>query len=199
MFWEILFLSFWPLWSEKSSCSAVGIRPLLDWKPPDAPLCLLLFSHSIVSNSLWPHGLPHIRLPSLPLFPGVFSNSCPLSQWCHPTMSSSVVPFSSCLQYFPASGSFAMSQLFASSGQSIGASASVFPMNSPGWCFRIAWLDLAVQGTLKSLPQHHSSKTSIFQCSVFFMVQLSHPYMTIRKTIALTRWTFVSKVLSPLF
>ena len=107
-----------------------------------AQLCLTL---------LWPRGLQHTRLTCPSTFPGVFSNSCPLSQWCHPTMSSSVVPFSSCLQYFPASGSFAMSQLFASSGQSIGASASVFPMNSPGWCFRIAWFDLAVQGTLKSL------------------------------------------------
>ena len=93
-----------------------------------------------------------------------------------------------------------MSQLFASGGRSIGASASVLPMNNPGWSFRIDWLDLlAVQQTLKSLIQHRNSKTSIFQCSAFFMVQLSHPYMTIRKTIALTRWTFVNKVISLLF
>ena len=94
-----------------------------------------------------------------------------------------------------------MSWLFASGGQSIGdsasASASVLPMNIS---FRIDWLDLlAVQGTLKSLLQHHSLKSSVLQCSVFFMVQLSHPYMTIGKAIALTRRTFVGKVMSLLF
>ena len=133
MFWEILFLSFWPLWSEKSSCSAVGIRPLLDWKPPDAPLCLLLFSHSIVSNSLQPHGLQHSRLLCPLPSPRVHSNSRPLSQWCHLTISSSVITFSFCLQSLPASGSFPMSRLFTSRGQNIGASASVFPMNIQGW------------------------------------------------------------------
>ena len=102
-----------------------------------------------------------------------FSNSCPLSQWCHPTVSSSASPFSSCLQSFPASGSFQMSQLFTSGGQSIGASASasVLPMNIQGWIsFRMDWLDLlAVQWTLKSLLQHHSSKASILRPSAFFM------------------------------
>ena len=121
----------------------------------------------------------------------------PSCQWCHPTISSSVVPFSSCLQSFPASGSFPMSQFFASGGQSIGVStsASVLPMNIQDWF--LDWLDLlAVQGTLKSLLQHHSSKPSILLCSVFFIVQLSHPYMTTGKTIALTRRTFVGKVMS---
>ena len=91
----------------------------------------LQFSRSVVSDSLRPHGLQHARLPCLSPTPGACSNSCPLSQWCHPTISSSVVPFSSCPQSFPASGSFLMSQLFASGGQSIGASASasVLPMN----------------------------------------------------------------------
>ena len=95
-----------------------------------------------------------------------------------------------------------MSQLFASGGQNIGVSASisVMPMNTQDWSFRMDWLDLlAVQGTLKSLLQHHSSKASILQHSAFFIVQLSHPYMTTRKTIALTRWTFVGKVMSLIF
>ena len=96
-------------------------------------ILLLFFSCSVMSDSLWPHGLQHARLPSLS--PGLCSNSCPLSQWCHPTVSSSVVSFSSCFQSFPASGSFPMSQFFTSGGQSIGASASasVLPMNSQGW------------------------------------------------------------------
>ena len=97
----------------------------------------LLFSHSVVSNYLRPHGLQHPR-PCRLLSPGVCSNSHPLSRWCHPTISSSVIPFSFCLQSFPASWSFPMSQLFASGGQSIGASisASVFPMNIQG-CFTL--------------------------------------------------------------
>ena len=86
-----------------------------------------------MSNSLQSHRLQHARLPCPSLSPGVCSNSCPLSQWCHPTISSSVAPFSSCLQSFPASGSFPVSQLFTSGGQSIGASASVLPMNIQDW------------------------------------------------------------------
>ena len=131
--------------------------------------------------------------------PGVHSNPCPLSQWCHPTISSSVIPFSH-LQSFPESGSFQMSQFFASGGQSIGVSAlaSVIPMEYSGLIsFRMDWLDpLAVQGTLKSILQHHSSKASILRRSAFFTVQLSHPYMTTRETIAVTRQTFVDKVIS---
>ena len=131
-----------------------------------------------------------------------FTQTGPLSWWCHPTISSFVVAFSSCLQSFPASGSFPMSQLFASGGQSIGVSAStsVLPMNPGLISFRMDWLDLlAVQRTLKSFLQHHSSKASILQCSAFFIVQLLHPYMTIGKTIALTRGTFVDKVKYLLF
>ena len=112
-------------------------------------------------------------------------------------------PFSSCLQSFPASGSFPMSQFFPSCGQSIGvsASASVLPMNISGLTsFRIDWLDLlVVQGTLKSLLQHHNSKASILQHSAFFMVQLSHPYDYWKNRIPLTRWTFVGKVMSLFF
>ena len=119
-------------------------------------------------------------------------NSCPLSWWCHPTISSSVVPFSR-LQSFPASGSFQMSRFFTSGGQSIGvsASASVLPMNTQDWSLLGDWLDLlAVQRTLKSLLQHHSSKTPILWCSAFFRVQLSYPCITIGKTRALTNGPF---------
>ena len=145
------------------------------------------FSRSVMSDSLQPHDLQQARPPCSSLTPRVYPDSCPLSWWCHPTISSSAVPFSSCLQLFPTSGYFQMSQLFASGGQNIGVSASisVMPMNTQDWSFRMDWLDLlAVQGTLKSLLQHHSSKASILQHSAFFIVQLSHPYMTIGKTIA---------------
>ena len=98
------------------------------------------FSSSVVSNSLWPHELQHARLPCLSPTPRVHLDSCPLSRWCHPAISSSVVSFSSCPQSFPASGSFQISQLFASGGQSIGVSAStsVLPMNTQDW-FPLRW------------------------------------------------------------
>ena len=161
------------------------------------------FRRSVMSDSLWPHGPQHARLlcpsPALRVYP----NSYPMSRWCHPTISSSVIPFSSCSQSLPASGSFPMSQVFASGGQSIGVfSFNVSPSNEYSGLisFRMDWLDLiSVQGTLKSLLQHHSSKASILQCSAFFIIQLSHPYMTTGKTIAFTRWTFVGKVTSLLF
>ena len=161
------------------------------------------FSHSVLSDSLWPHGLQQDRLPCPSPIPGACSNSCSLSWWCHPTISSSVISLSSCLQPFPASGSIPVSQFFTSGGQSIGASASasVLPMNIQGW-FPLGsdWLVLlAVQGTLKSLLQHHSSKASVLRCLAFFIVQLSHLYMTTGKTIALTILAFVGKVLSLLF
>ena len=134
--------------------------------------------------------------------PGVCSNSCALSQWYHPTISTSVALFSFCLQSFLASGSYSTSHLFASSGQSIGASVQHLSFQ---WIFmvdflRIDCLDLlAVQGTLKSLLQHGCSKAPILWCSAFFMIQLSHPYMTTGKIIALSIWTFVGKVMSLLF
>ena len=110
---------------------------------PSYERILLLFSCQVVSNSLRPHGLQHSRLPCALLFPGVFSNSCPLSRWCHPTISSSVALFSPFPQSFPASGSFPKSWLFASGGQSIGAwaPAPVLPMNSQGW-FPLGLIDL---------------------------------------------------------
>ena len=142
--------------------------------------------------------MQHTRPPCPSPTPRVYSNSCPLSQWCHPTISFSVIPFSH-LQSFPASGSFPVSQFFTSGGQSICISASACPSNEYLGLisFRMDWLALlAVQGTLKSLLQHHISKASILLCSAFFIVQLSHPYMTTGKTIALTRRTFVGKVMS---
>ena len=158
------------------------------------------FICSIIFDSLWPHGLQHARLPCPSPTPRAYSNSSPLSQWWHPTISSSVVPFSSCPQSFPASGSFPMSQFFSSGGQNIevSASASVLPVNIH--TFRMDWLNLLiVQGTLKSLLQHHCSKPSILGHSAFFIVQLSHPYMTAGKTITLRKRTFVGKVMSLLF
>ena len=151
-----------------------------------------------MSNSLWPHGLQHTRPPCPSPTPGVYPDSCPLSWWCHPTISfchplllPSIFPsirvFSNELGLhirYPKYWSF---------------SFTISPSNeySGLMSFRMDWLDLlAVQETLKSLLQHHSSKASILQHSAFLMVQLSHPYMTTGKSIALTRWTFVGKVMS---
>ena len=146
-------------------------------------------------DSFQSHGLQHARFPCPSLSPRVYSNSCPLSWWCHPTISSSFTPFSSCLQSFQASGSFPMSWLFTLGGQSIwtSASASVLPMNIQDW-FPLGltgWISLQSKG-LKSLVQDHNSKTSILWHSTFFMIQLSYPHMTTRRTITLTVWTFIS-------
>ena len=160
------------------------------------------FSHSVVSDSLRCHEPQHARPPCPSPTLGVHRNLCPLSRWCHPNISSSVIPFSFCPQSFPASGSFQRSQLFTSGGQSIGvsASASVLPVNTQDWS-PLGWTgckSLQSQG-LSSLIQQHSSKASILLHSAFFIVQFSHPYMTTGKTIALTRGTFVGKVMSLLF
>jgi len=124
-----------------------------------------------MSDSFPPHELQHARRPFPSLSPWVFSSSCPLSQWCHPNISSSVTPFSSCPQSFPPSGSFPMSHFFATGGHSIGASASasVLLMNIQDWFpYPTERLDLlSVQGTLKSLLHHHSSKGSILRLSAF--------------------------------
>ena len=160
-------------------CKAI----ILQLKKKKTYLCLL-FSHSFLSDSLQPHGQQHARFPCLSLF-WVCSNPCPLTWWCHPTVSSSVIPFSSCLQAFPASGSFPIRWLFTSGGQSVGTSASsISPSNEYSGLIslRIDWFDLlAVQGTIKSLLQHHSWKGSILHHSAFLMVQFSHPYMTTGK------------------
>ena len=129
------------------------------------------FSCSVMSNSLWPHGLQYTRPPCPSPAPRVYSNSCLLSQWSHPTISSSVIPFSSCLQSFPASGSFLMSQFFASGGQNIGvsASASVLPRNIQDW-FPIGWTGwISLQS--KGLSRVFSNTT--VQKHQFFGSQLS--------------------------
>ena len=152
-------------------------------------------------------GLQHTRLSCPSLSPRISSNPCPLSQWWHATISSSAAPFSSCPQFFPASGAFPMRKRWC---QYFGIrwpkywrfSCSINPSSEYlGFIsFRIVWFDLlAVQGTLKSLLQYHNLKASILWCSAFFMIQLSHPYTTTGKTIALTLHTYVSKVMSLLF
>ena len=160
------------------------------------------FSDSVVSNSLQPHELQHARPPCPSPIPRVHPNSCPLSQWCHPTRSSSVILFSSCLESFPASGSFPMSQLFSSGGQSIGVSAStsVLPTNIQDW-FPLGWtgwIFLQSKGLSRvfsntTVQKHQSSVLSFLYSPTLTSI---HDYW---KTIALTRRTFVDKVMSLLF
>ena len=161
------------------------------------------FSHSIVPDSLQPWGLYHARLPCPSSAPRACSNSYSSSQWYHPTISSSVLPFSFCLQSSPASGSFPVSQFFVSGGQSIGVSvsASVLPMNIQDWVpWRWTdWISLQSKGLSRVFSNTTVQKHQFFSAQLFFMVQLSHPYVTSGKTIALTRRTFVSKVMSLLF
>ena len=155
-----------------------------------------------MSNSLRPHGLHHARPPCPSPTPGVHPNSCTLSWWCHPTIPCSVVPFSFCHKLPQNQCLF---QWVSSPHQE--AKVLEFQLHislsneySGLISFRMDWLGfLAAQGTLKSLLQHHSLKASILQCLAFFIVQLSHSYMTNGNTIALTRQTFVGKVISLLF
>ena len=139
-----------------------------------------------MSDSLQPHEPQHARPPCPSPTPGVHSNSCPLNRWYHPTISFTVVPLSSCPQSLPASGSFQMSQPFESGGQNIGvsASASVLPMNTQD-CFPLGWtgwISLQPKGLSRVFSNNTVQKHQFF--SAFFMVQLSHPYMTTAKTIA---------------
>ena len=145
-------------------------------------------SRSVLSDSLWHHESQHARPPCPTPTPRVHSDSHPSSQWCHPAISSSVIVISFCLLSFPASGSFSLSWLFVSGGQSLGGSAStsVLPMNIQDW-FPLGWtrwISLSPMDSQVSSPTH-GSKTSILQHSAFFIVQLSHSYMTTGKTIAL--------------
>ena len=150
------------------------------------------------------HGLQHTRLPCPPLSPGICSNSCLLSQWYHSTISSFIIPFSSCLQSLPAPGSFLMSTLFTSGSQNIGASASasVLPVNIQdlfplGWT---GWISLKSKGLSRIFSNTTAQKHQSFSTHTsFFLVQLSHPYMTTGKTIALTITSFVSKVMCMFF
>ena len=155
-------------------------------------ILLLLFSLLVMFDSLQHHGLQHAG----PLFPSpsptVCPSSCPLHWWCYPAISSSDTLFSFCPQSFPASGTFPISQLFASDDQNTGVSASaISPSNEYSGLIslKIDWFDLlAVQGILRSLLPHHSLKASILWHTAFFMVQLSQPYVTTGKTIGLTIW-----------
>ena len=152
-----------------------------------------------MSDSLQTHEPQHTRPPCPSPTPGVRPNSCPLSRWCHPTISSSVVPFSSCPQSFPASGSFQISQLFAWVGQSIGvwASTSVLPMNTQEWsllCWT-GWISLQSKGLSRVFSNTTLEKHQFFSAQLSLQSN-SHPYMTTGKTIALTRRTFVDKVMS---
>ena len=179
-----------PASQKRSLPSSLGLKTLM---------LLLLFNPSVVSNSLRPHGLQHARLLCPSPTPRACSNSSPSSQWCHPTISSSVIPFS-CLQSFPALGSFPMSWLFSLGGQNNGASASVFPLNIQDWfpSGLTGLISMQFKG-LSSFLQHHSAKASTPQSAAFFMAQLSHPYMTSGKTTDLTRQTFDGKVMSLFF
>ena len=159
------------------------------------------FSHSVVADSLQPHRLQHARLPCLLPTPGAYSNSCPLIRWCQPTISS-CHPLLLPPSVFPSIRVFSNESVLPIRWPKYWSfSFSISPSNEYSGLisFRIDRLPLlAVQGTLKSLL-HHSSKASILWCSAFFIVQLSHPYMSTGKTIPLTRWTFVGKVMSLLF
>ena len=153
----------WATYTFTLACSTLPSTCVCSWS--------VQFSHSVVSDSLRPHGLQHARPPCPLPTPGVYPNSCPLSWWCHPSISSSVVPFSSCLQSLPTSGSFQMSQLFASGGQSIGVSAftSFLPMNTQDWSPLgwTGWISLQSTGLSRVL-----SNTTV-QKHKFFSAQLS--------------------------
>ena len=159
----------------------------------------MLFSCSVMSDSLWPYGLQHTRLPCPSLSPRVCSNSCSLSRWCHPTISSSVTHFS-CHQSFPASGSFPVSWLFASGSQSNGASASVLTMNIQGW------FPSGLTGMISLLSKGLSrvfSITTVWKHQLFSaqpsLLSNSHIYTWLLEKLSLTRWTSVRKVKSLLF
>ena len=165
----------------------IGKWILNHWTTKEVSICTILldtyvissvqFSRSVVSDSLQPQGLQHARPPWQSPTPGDYPNPSPWSRWCHRTISSSVVPFSSCPQFFPASGFSNESALCIRWPKYWGFSFNISPSNEhPGLIsFRVDWLDLlAVQWSLKSLLQHHHSKASVLQCSAFFIVQFSH-------------------------
>ena len=162
-------------------------------------LAAVQFTCSVVSDSLWPHGLQHTKLPCPSPIPEACSSSGSACWWHRPNFSSSVIPFSSCLQSFPASGSFQMSQFFTSGGQSVGvsASASDLPMNIQDQ-FPLGLTSLISKRFSRVFTTTTVQKNE-FSGAQLSLVQLSHPYMTTGKAITLTRWTFVSKVTSLLF
>ena len=169
-----------------------GELELLVFSNSNSSIGSVQFSHSVVSDSLWPHGLQHTRPPCPSPTPRVYWNSCPSSRWCHQTISSSVIPFSSHLQSFPASGSFPMSQFFESGGQSIdiSVSASVLPVNIQDW-FPLGWtgwISLQSKGLSRNFSNTTVQKHQFFGVQLS-LVQLSHSYMTTGKTIVWTRRT----------
>ena len=166
-----LYTHCWNL-SEKGKCTSPVIKwPIALQKKITRVFLILSVNRSVVSDSLWPHESQHARPPCPSPTPGVYSNSCPLSRWCHPAISSSVIPFSSCPQSLPASGSFSMSQLFAWGSQSTGvsASASVLPMNTQDWSPLgwTGWISLRSKGLSRVF-----SNTTV-QKHQFFSAQLS--------------------------
>ena len=163
---------------------------------------MLFFSCPVVSDSLGPRGLQHARPPCPSPSPGVCPSSCLLHQWCHPAISSSDSLFF-CPESLPASETFPTSCLFISDDQNTGTSAStsVLSVNIQGWSpLRLTGLiSFLSKGLFRSFPYHHYLKVSILWHSAFFTVQLSQPYLTTGKTIVLTMWTFVGRVISLLF
>ena len=162
-------------------------------------LMLVLFSLSVVSDSLRPHRL-HTRLLCPSPSPGACSNSCPLSWWCHLTISFSAIPFSSCLQSFPSSGSFPVSWLLASGGQGIEASASVLPMNVQSWFLsRLTGFIFLVPIELSRVFSSTTIQKHQFSDAQPSLWSNAHLYMTFGKTIALTIWIFIDKLMSLFF
>ena len=156
-----------------------------------------------MSNSLQPHGLQHARFPCPLLCPKVYTNLCPLSQWCHPMISSSDIPFSCCHQYFPSSGSFPMSRFFTSGGQSIGVSAltSVLPMNTQDWSPLgwTGWISLQPKGLSRAFSSTTIRKHQFFSAQPSLWSNSHVCNMTTGKTVSLTIWIFVGKVMPLLF
>ena len=208
----------WATWEAKTVYIWVTPKGLMkimsSWKrnlgtvPPQSYYMLLFLDISSVQSLscvrlLWPHGLQHTRPPCLSPTAGVCSNSCPLSRWCHPTISSSVISFSSCLQSFPASGSFPLSQFFASSGQSIGisSSASLLPMNTQVWSLYdgLVGSPCSPKDSQESFPAQFESINSSVLSLLNGSTLTSGITLTTGITIALTIWTFVGRVISLLF
>ena len=187
----------------KNFCLFVLLR--VDFCRPEGSWVHALQFSSVIQlcQTLEPHGLQHAGPPCPSPTPGADSVFCPSSRWCHPTISSSVIPFLSCLQSFPSIKVFSKeSVLHIRCPKYWSFSFSISPFNKYSGLisFRIDWFDLlAVQETLKNLLQHHSSKASILWLSAFFIVQLSHPYMATGKGTAFLRGNFVGKVMSLLF
>ena len=172
------------------------INKYLEW----GSCCCLLFSCWVVSDSFWPHGLQHARLPYPSPSPGACSNSCPSSWWCHPTILSSYHPLLLWPSIFPSIRVFSNElALWIRWPNYWCFGSSISPSNEYSGLISFRLVSLQSKGLSKVFFQHHSSKISVLQCLAFFMVQLSNPYMTTGKTIALTGWTFVGKVMSLLF